>query len=61
MDTGTGSHQQRHAAVDEKTTNKVSYAPNIFSVQELVEKAKELINETDGKKKGVDFLVPSLS
>ena len=33
----------------------------MFSVQELVEKAKELLTETDGKKEGVDFLVPSLS
>ena len=60
MDTGTGAHPQRHAAVDEETTNNVSYAPNVLSVQELVDKSKELLTKIDGKKEGVDFLVPSL-
>ena len=61
MDTGTVSHQRRHAAVDEETTNNILYAPNVFSVQELVEKANELLTKTDGKKEGVGFLVPSIS
>ena len=61
MDTGTGYHQWRHSEKDEETTNNVLYAPNVLSVQEMVDKAKELITETDGKKEGVDFIVPSLS
>ena len=61
MDTFTVSHQRRQAAVDEETTNNVSYAPNVLSVQELVDKAKGILIETDAKKGGVDFLVPSLS
>ena len=58
---GTGDHQKRHTAVYEETTHNVSYAPNVFSVQELVDDAKELLTKRDGKKTGVDFLVPSLS
>ena len=61
MDTGTGSHQRRNAAVYEETTNKILYAPYVLSVKKLVDKAKELLTETDAKKEGVDFLLPSLS
>ena len=59
-DTGTGAHQLIHAAVDEETTKNVSYVPNMLSVKELVDKAKDLLTKIDGKKEGVDFLVPSL-
>ena len=51
----------RHAAIYEETTNNVPYAPNVLSFKELVDKAKELLTETDGRKEGVYFLVPSLS
>ena len=32
----------------------------MLSVQELMDKAKDLLTKTDGKKEGVDFLVPYL-
>ena len=60
MDTGTGDHQRRHTELDKEKTNNFSYAPNVLSVQELVDKEKELLPKTDGKKQGVDFLVPYL-
>ena len=50
MDTETGAHNRRHAASDEETTNNVSYVPNVLSIQELTDKAKELLTEIDGKK-----------
>ena len=34
--------------------------PNVFYVQELVYKAKDLLTKTDGNKEGVDFLVSSI-
>ena len=59
-DTGTGAHMLRHAAVDEERTNKILYAPNVLSIQELMDTAKEPLTKTDEKKEGVGFLVPSL-
>ena len=50
MDTGTGAHKRRHAAADEETNNNVLYAPKFLSIQELLDKEKELITKTDGKK-----------
>ena len=50
MDTSTGAHKRLHAAPDEETTNKVLYKPNVMSVQELMDKAQELLTKTDGKK-----------
>ena len=60
MDTCTGAHNRLHATADEETTNNVFYAPNVLSVQELMDKAKELLTKTNGKKEDVDFLVPYL-
>ena len=59
--TGTGAHNRRHATSYEGTTNIISYAPNLLSIQELMEKEKELITEKYRKKEGVDFLVPYIS
>ena len=59
-DTGTRDYNRRHATADEETTNNVLYAPNVLSVQELMDKAKELLTKTNGKKEDVDFLVPYL-
>ena len=61
MDTGTGVRQWRHAAVYEETNNNVFNAPNVLSVHELVDKGKDLLTKTDGKKGVVDFIVPSIS
>ena len=49
VDTGTGAHKRLYAASYEKTTNNFLYAPNVLSVQELMDKAKELLTKTDGK------------
>ena len=49
MDTSTGDHKQIYAEPDEETTNKVLYTPNVLSVQELIDKAKEIITKIDGK------------
>ena len=61
MDTGTGDHQRRDNAVDKETTNNVLYVTNEFSVQELLDKSKDFLTKTYGKKEGVDFLVSFLS
>ena len=58
MDTSTGDHKRLHSAPDEEKTNKVLYEQNVLSVQELIDKAKEILTKIDGKKEGVDFLVP---
>ena len=60
MNTVTRDHNLRHAVSDEEITNNVLYAPNVLSVQELMDKAKELLTKTNGKKEDVDFLVPYL-
>ena len=46
----TGSHKRLHAAAYEETTYKVLYAPNVPSVQELMDKAKENLTKIDSKK-----------
>ena len=61
MDKVTGAHKWRHAAGDQEITNNVLYAPNMLSIKELTDKAKQFPTKTYGKKEGVDFLVPSLS
>ena len=58
--TDTGAHTRRNALADEEITNKVLYASNLLSIQELMDMAKEPLTNTDGKKEGVGFLVPSL-
>ena len=50
MDTCIGAHKRRHAAADEEKNNSVIYAPNVLSIQELMDKAKNLLTKTDGKK-----------
>ena len=49
MNTVTRDHNLRHAVSDEEITNNFLYAPNVLSVQELMDKAKELFTKTDGK------------
>ena len=61
MDTETGAHNRRHAASDEETTNNVLYATNVLSIQELINKSKDLLTKMYGRKEVVDFIVPYIS
>ena len=61
IDNGTGAYKRRHAAEDKETNNNVSYAPNVLSIQELMDKAKYILTKKYGIKEGVDFIVPYLS
>eukprot|EP00957_Ditylum_brightwellii_P077084 5858199-Ditylum_brightwellii.AAC.1 len=54
------AYHHRHAAVDEATTNDLSYAPGILSINELIGVTADILKK-DGKVQGQDFEVPSES
>eukprot|EP00957_Ditylum_brightwellii_P154095 11727699-Ditylum_brightwellii.AAC.1 len=60
MENGSGAHHCKHAAIDEATTNDLSYAPGILSINELIGATADMLKK-DGKVQGQDFEVPSES
>ena len=60
LENGSGAHHRRHSAADAATTKNVSYAPGILSIAQLIRRTVKQL-EVDGKVRGEDFSVPSLS
>ena len=56
MDTCTGAHMQRHAAAYEETTNNVLYAPNVLSIQEIMDKSNSFSSKQMERRKVLVFL-----
>ena len=50
MDTVTVDHKRRHATAYEETTNNVLCVPNVLLSQKLMDKAKDVLTKTYGKK-----------
>ena len=59
-DNGSGAHERRHAEEDVESTNRLSYAPNVASLTQLINKTMDLL-EKDNRVNDVDFVVPSKS
>ena len=60
MGAGDKPFRRLHNVADKETTVTFYYAPNLMSILQLVDNKNEILVETDGKREGVDFVLPSL-